>query len=764
MKPFQWYVVLTMAAVVVATTETQAQRPQLTARDPHIGYVYPAGGQRGSEFDVTVGGQYLNNATDVYVSGAGVQVTVGKYTRPLNPKEANDLREKLQEARKRVQEEMRDRRQRGDRMDFQKIFLDIAKEMGVTEDDLKGLEFFRKVRTDPKVQLNPAISETVVLHVKLASDANLGERELRVKTGQGLSNPMVFHIGQLPEYTESEPNDETADRAIRGPLPAVVNGQIMPGDVDRFSFEAQKDERVVVAVSARELIPYLADAVPGWFQATLALYDIQGKELAYADDFRFHPDPVLNYEIPEDGQYILEIKDAIYRGREDFVYRIAIGELPYVTSVFPLGARQAEKTAVEAEGWNLPKHWMTLDAETKETGIHPISVRGEQQISNRVPFAVDTLPEVLEAEPNNDPQGAQRVWLPVAVNGRIETPRDRDVYRLEGHAGETVVAEVFARRLNSPLDSVLRLTDADGQQLAANDDHEDKRAALTTHQADSRLSVTLPADGTYYLYLSDTQGQGSRDHAYRLLISPPRPDFELRVVPSSINVRPGLAVPITVYALRNDGFEGDITLSLKDAPPGFFLSGAWVPAGQDEVRLTVTAPMTAIEEPIPLTLEGHAVVQGQEIHRLAVAAEDMMQAFAYRHLVPAQSLMVSVSGRGRRSGPPVKLVGDRPVKLRAGGTTEVRFFRPGGFFFDKVDFELSKPQEGIDIADASLGRMGVSLMLRVDAGKIETGQKGNLIVEAFTERNVGRPGTTPKDNKQRFSIGVLPAIPFEIVD
>ena len=78
----------------------------------------------------------------------------------------------------------------------------------------------------------------------------------------------------------------------------------------------------MVAAKARELIPYISDAVPGWFQATLGLTDSQGREVQYADHFLFHPDPVLYYEIPEDGDYTLEIHDSIYRGREDFVYRI----------------------------------------------------------------------------------------------------------------------------------------------------------------------------------------------------------------------------------------------------------------------------------------------------------------------------------------------------------------------------------------------------------------------------------------------------------
>ena len=101
-------------------------------------------------------------------------------------------------------------------------------------------------------------------------------------------------------------------------------------------------------------MPYLADAVPGWFQAVLTLYDAAGKEVAYDDDFRFHPDPVLHYVVPNDGEYTVEIKDALYRGREDFVYRISIGELPFVTGIFPLGGKAGARTSVELSGWNLP--------------------------------------------------------------------------------------------------------------------------------------------------------------------------------------------------------------------------------------------------------------------------------------------------------------------------------------------------------------------------------------------------------------------------
>ena len=72
-------------------------------------------------------------------------------------------------------------------------------------------------------------------------------------------------------------------------LPVVLNGQIMPGQVDRYPFRARRGQKLVIAVEARHLIPYLADAVPGWFQAVAALYDAKGDELAVADHYRFIP-------------------------------------------------------------------------------------------------------------------------------------------------------------------------------------------------------------------------------------------------------------------------------------------------------------------------------------------------------------------------------------------------------------------------------------------------------------------------------------------
>jgi hypothetical protein len=731
----------------------------LAQNAPHLAYVLPAGGQQGTTFQVKAGGQYLPNVSAVYVSGSGVQATVADYARPMNATEAADLRDRMQALQK------------------QPMTAAVQKEM--VDIRVKLLIFNARRLT------SPVLAETVTLQVTIAPGAAPGKRELRVATPQGLSNPLVLCVGQLPEFTEKEsisvvqPNaNQPAQAQIsQAPtdmpitLPATVNGRIKPGlprpqarsgepftpgEADRYRFQAHQGQELVMAASARELIPYLADAVPGWFQAVLTLYDANGNELAYDDDYRFHPDPVLHYAVPKDGEYTIEIRDALYRGREDFVYRIAIGELPFVTSAFPLGGRAGSKTTVHLTGWNLPANKMTMDFRRKGPGVYPLA--------NSAPFMVDTLPEGFEKEPNNSPAAAQRVKLPIIMNGRIDRPGDWDVFRFQGRAGQAIVAEVYARRLDSPLDSVLKLTDAKGRQLAFNDDYEDPGAGLETHHADSRILTTLPANGTYYLYLGDIQQKGGAEYAYRLRIGAPRPDFDLRVTPSSINVSGGLTVPITVHALRKDGFSGDIALALKGAPKGFTLIGGLLPAGRDEVRITLTVPPQPQPEPLSLSLEGRATIQGREVSRLAVPAEDMMQAFAYRHLVPASDLKVAVR-RGAMLRVPIKVSSQEPLEIPAGGTARFQVHVPTlpSNLLSKVQYELSEPPEGIELRNASPGRDGTEIVLQCDAAKAKPGLKGNLIVNISAERVAQAADGRPQANRQRVSLGTLPAVPFEIV-
>jgi hypothetical protein len=737
---------LVTISLLLAGANLFAQQP------PHIAYVYPAGGRQGSTFTAVIGGQFFFSTTNfsVFVDGGCATAKVITYDRPLKQDEQNAFKEELNK--------FQEKRKSGGRL---------------TEAERARAEFIKQRLTRfGRRPANPAISEFMTVQLTLATNAAPGDHEIRVRTPGGLSNPMKFCVGTLPETTKPDWKAVPKERASTAPnlpppveatvkLPAVINGQIAPAGVDRYRFYAERGQQIIIAVDARRLIPYLADAVPGWFEATLTLLDSKGKEVASAERYRFHPDPVLHFETPHDGTYTVEVRDSLYRGREDFIYRLTIGELPFVTGIFPLGGKAGEKTTVALTGWNLPGKHITVDNAAAEPGVLSL----QENFFNPVPFAVDDLPEISTDGKNHSGETAQAVTLPVVINGHVSQPNEAEVFKFAGKAGQQIVAEVLARRLDSPLDSFLRLTDSTGQQLAFNDDFEDKGAGLDTHHADSYLTATLPADGTYFIHLTDTQGQGGPEFAYRLRISGPQPDFTLRIVPSSLSLRAGMSAPVTVFALRRDGFTNAIDLSLKNAPAGFSLSGAKIAAGEDKTKFTLKAPAQPTEKPVAISIEGRALIGGQTVTRTAAPAEDMMQAFIYRHLVPSKELAVSVIGQPRLAlRDSFKITSPTPVKFSPGGTARVKVTAPPGNFSERFVLELENAPEGITLTNVAPTAGGLELTFACDTDKVKPGATGNLICSVMPKNlAVKNPQKKSGNQAKRAAAATLPAIPFTIM-
>ncbi len=677
------------------------------AQGPYIGYVYPAGGQQGTTFPIRLGGQGLADASDLVLSGDGVSIRLVDTYRVLDNQELTLVNRQLAELRKKETTV-------GDAMAAKMAWFEFPAPIGPetgsdavrsilcpvcgtanppdatvcvkcnakmekpkepgpaaggakdepprSEKDVAKQNLIDRIqRRFADDERNPAVRsqiELVFAEVTVAPDARPGRREIRMITPRGVSNPLPFFVGQVPEVARkpmktcqlpvlgkehlAQRKRPVEEEELRITLPCTMNGQIAPGEVNRYRFQAAKGQRLVLSARARELVPYVADGVPGWFQAVLKLYDAGGREVAYGDDFRSNPDPVIYYEVPEDGEYLLTIHEALFRGRESFVYRITVGELPFVTGLFPLGGRAGEPVRIEMSGWNLDKAALAQPPPDAGPGGVLLTAADGKRVSNPVPFALDTLPECMDQEPNDEPARAQKVSLPVIVNGRADRPGDWDVFAVEGKAGETVVVEVNARRLGSPFDSFVKVTCADGRILALNDDHFDAASGLNTDHADSYLLVKLPADGRYFVHLGDTRRHAGKEHAYRLRISPPQPDFVLRVIPSRIGLPGKGTASVTVFAMRKDGFDGPIQLGFKDLPEGLASPGATLPAGQESVGLALKTTLAAMERPVDLRVEGRAKVGDREIVHAAVAAEDRMQAFLWRHLLPADTLPVLV--------------------------------------------------------------------------------------------------------------------------
>lgn len=672
---------LGLALVMATAISAQAQ-------SQYIGYVYPAGGQQGTTFPIRLGGQSLGSPTELIVSGEGVTVRLVDYYRVMNNQEMSLLRKQLRELKKKdatVDEmmgsmmSMQELPMMGSPAAMQSASASNTGDSSSPEPQTAKQKLIKRIEQrfaeDERNAAVRAHRELVFAEVTVAPEATPGPREIRVVTRRGVSNAMTFCVGQVPEVARKPMKtcklpvlgkEELAQRK-RPPeeeemsitIPCTMNGQIAAGEMNRYRFEAKKGQRLVIAAQARSLCPYMADGVPGWFQAVLRLHDAQGNEVAYNDDYRFHPDPVLFVEIPADGQYVLTINEALFRGRENFVYRITVGELPFLSSIFPLGAPVGEPVKVEMEGWNLDQMTLATPPKDAPAGTIRLSASEGETVSNSLPFALDTLPEYMETDENNTSATAQKVSLPIIINGRVDQPGDWDVFEVDARAGQTLVAEVQARRLESPLDSFLKITGPDGKVVALNDDHFDVASGLNTDHADSYLMAKLPSDGKYHVHLGDTRQAGGKAYAYRLRISHPQPDFELRLQPSRLILRSKKAASVTVYAIRRDGFNGPIKLNFQDLPEGWQSSGATLAAGKDMVKLGLKTSLSKTEQPVNLSVRGTAMIQEREVVRRAVPTEDRMQAFLWRHLAPAQDLPAVVYDPGyqplaERIRPPIR--------------------------------------------------------------------------------------------------------------
>ncbi|GHT35836.1 hypothetical protein FACS189427_06090 [Planctomycetales bacterium] len=530
------------------------------------------------------------------------------------------------------------------------------------------------------------IPQNLIAEITIDADAQPGMYDLRLQGGTGLTAPVKFYVDKLPEVKEREPNDfaakpnqavpETWGKLLVEPpsrhgiqeiynTPVIFNGQIRAGDVDRFSFRANSGQKLVLAVKARALMPYLADAVPGWFQAVLSLYNSEGKKIAESASYRFDPDPVIFFDVPETGIYTVEIRDTIYRGREDFVYRLSVAQTPMLTSVFPLGGQMGQPTGVDIEGRNLPVKHTVLPTDKVQNGIHSKNAVEGTALTEPLLFAADSLPEYFEKETlekeaveknklNNTLEKGENVSLPVIVNGKINSEGDEDYFIFNGKEGQQIVIDVAAISLDSALDSAVQLFDMNGKIVAENDDRADcsgPNIGLETHHADPYLKTVLPDSGKYAVRIYSTISKDGVNQSYRLRISEPLPDFAVYVEPSALNFRDGKCT-VTAHIVPKDGFNGDVSFrlakdygmfSIKQAAqskpennkPADDETAEKNPAVKD-IRLTLTA--LPFRQVIPLNIEAVAEVSGKKIVHTAVPSDDYEQAFIYHHWVPAKSL------------------------------------------------------------------------------------------------------------------------------
>lgn len=418
--------------------------------------------------------------------------------------------------------------------------------------------------------------------IRVAADAPVGEHPIRVRTSGGITEVRTIYVGALPIVREKEPNSEF-ESPQRIDLNVTVEGVVANEDVDHFLIEAKKGQRLTVEVEGIRLGLTM-------FDPYVAVLDLKRFEVAACDDTALlRQDPFISILVPEDGAYVILLRESAFGGNNNCRYRMHVGDFPRPTAVFPLGGRCGSELEVTFLGDPAGPFKTTVKLPDERLPL-PWPIEAEGAPSPNWLRSMD-LDNVLETEPNNNRQQATPGALPIAFNGVIDG--DPDWFSFAATKGQNLEIRAIARWQRSPLDPVLNLFAPDGKHLQGNDDDAGR--------LDSVVRFQIPEDGTYFFRVRDHLGRGGADFVYRVEVAEAQPFMFLTIPPvarDDSQSRQWAAVPrgnrwmILLRATRMN-FGGDLQFLCENLPEGVTMHAPTMPAGVDQIPVVFEAAADA---------------------------------------------------------------------------------------------------------------------------------------------------------------------------
>jgi hypothetical protein len=421
--------------------------------------------------------------------------------------------------------------------------------------------------------------------VSIAPDCALGIHAIRLRTATGVSNLRTFTVGNLPEVKEVEPNNDfLVPQAIQ--LNVTVSGVADNEDIDHYVVELKKGQRLTAELEGLRL-------GNTFFDPYVAILNAARFELARSDDAALlSQDCLCSIVAPEDGKYIVQVRESSFGGNGACTYRLHVGSFPRPTATFPPGGKPGETLQVrwigDAGGEFTQQITLPTDG-SKEFGVVAQDAQGLAPSPNVL--RVIDLNSVNEVEPNDAvAQATPAAAAPLAMQGILEKDGDIDFFKFAAKAGQQLDVRVYARKpLRSPLDSVLVVYNAQGGGIASNDD---------SGGPDSYLRFSVPADGEYLISVNDQLRSGGPNYVYRVELTPVAPELSLNLperqqyIPTILEVPRGNRMALMVGAQRQN-FGGDLTITAESLPAGLTYEAVPMAAAMSTVPVLFTAAADA---------------------------------------------------------------------------------------------------------------------------------------------------------------------------
>ncbi|MEW4455299.1 hypothetical protein AB1L30_21700 [Bremerella sp. JC817] len=446
--------------------------------------------------------------------------------------------------------------------------------------------------------LPESTADRLEMEVDLPADTLAGHGHLRVASASGISAPVTLGIDRLP----NGPFQETITS-----LPIAMTGNLAGAQLLTSTFQGKVGQRVVIEVEAQRIGSKL--------QPLVSIVDQRDTQLGYSSrEVTAQGDARLVVDLPADGPYTIKLHDAQFRGAAPGYFRLKVGSFGFADLAFPLAIFKAEDAnAVAAIGGLSDDPTITsslampLPAETLMATL-PVEFSGN--FSGPRPSVLRSdVPEYHEVA-DRDP-AASIGPAPLGISGILREPKERDAFLIDVTPGTKYRAEVFAQRLNSPVDAVLEIRKPDDGMLATSDDQNNTPDPATMFDVPAGVNQVK-------IVVHDVSYSGGDANVYRVLVTPANhADFTLTTSQPNLNVPAGGHAVLEVIAQRR-GYGGPIELSFPNLPSGIEVALNEIPAKADRALVTFTASADATQSAVG-PIVGKAVAGGRTIERLAAA-------------------------------------------------------------------------------------------------------------------------------------------------
>ena len=118
---------------------------------------------------------------------------------------------------------------------------------------------------------------------------------------------------------------------------------------------------------------------------------------------------------------------------------------------------------------------------------------------------VDNLPQLQQKRPNQTPaQATIATTLPVTFCGHFAQRGEVEYFAFAGHAGQKIVLDAGSKRIGSMAELLVSLQDANGRDIGVTEQLD----------GDPLVQGTLPADGRYFVKVTEEKGAASDAHFF----------------------------------------------------------------------------------------------------------------------------------------------------------------------------------------------------------------------------------------------------------